>query len=81
MSDELLPERDHYDVLYIPGERDDPPFFESAGIINRGPEQSLLAARRHKRGEDDLEPRQVVAITRYQAAALHQQERLHGWVP
>lgn len=66
----------HYDMLKIPGGKS--VFLEGCGIVNRGPEQVILAAVRNPRETDDLEPRAVVAITRHQAQALVQQERLHG---
>lgn len=70
----------HYDVLHAPGDPQLKNFHECTGIVNRGPEQVVLCVKRHE-GEvaHSLEPRQVFAITRHQAEALKQQERLHGW--
>jgi hypothetical protein len=65
-----------YDALRLPG--GEPLWLEGCGIVNRGPEQVLLAAKRNPRDVDDLEPRQLVAITRHQAQALTAQGRLHG---
>jgi hypothetical protein len=75
----LPPKPPHYDMLKIPG--GESLILEGCGIVNRGPEQVILAAVRPPQGADDLEPRSVVAITRHQAQALVQQERLHGVNP